>query len=526
MRARYLAWTAGILLGLAASAGGAPDDRAQTARDSDGDGLTDFDEVHKYRTDPAKADSDGDGIPDGDREERREFTYSIRVAVAHVPPAEAVTDLWQDARVLRRDAEAVELEITAYPFATPGDEPGDAGTPGPDLAEFLKPNLTADFDEALRAELVAALKKDGIDARAPLDAPRVRKVAAWALRRVKSDATGFTICYVTAKDGHLAIAPGLEAKFHAAQSDAGRSVEEQFGVESRGRSMYRLGKCGSCTSTGVYLETVLRALGVPTRTTVGMPPVDANDPTQLERLRRALRPSPVRETILAGAADGTGWTEHTFNEVFVGGRWRRLNYARLDAPIVDRVFQGLLLRILTYDDRATSGAAETWGRRYGLALKSESFPTWNPYRLLAASDLLGPYADAGLLEPAKEDAALRSHASLTITAARWSAYNEEGRKLLELECEEWFDEQDGDQYKRFTEQVDRRLVLKAEGLRDIPVDCDVGSVTGPGTHGVVVSLPDALYQRLVPEADYRVEPRNEVPKFQWLVKPGVVIARP
>ena len=33
--------------------------------DSDGDGLTDFQETHKYGTDPERADSDGDGLPDG-----------------------------------------------------------------------------------------------------------------------------------------------------------------------------------------------------------------------------------------------------------------------------------------------------------------------------------------------------------------------------------------------------------------------------------------------------------------------------
>ena len=41
------------------------------SRDSDGDGLSDFDEIHKYLTDPAKKDSDGDGTPDGDWNERR-----------------------------------------------------------------------------------------------------------------------------------------------------------------------------------------------------------------------------------------------------------------------------------------------------------------------------------------------------------------------------------------------------------------------------------------------------------------------
>jgi len=32
--------------------------------DSDGDGLSDFREIHKYFTDPKKADSDGDGYGD------------------------------------------------------------------------------------------------------------------------------------------------------------------------------------------------------------------------------------------------------------------------------------------------------------------------------------------------------------------------------------------------------------------------------------------------------------------------------
>jgi len=37
-----------------------------SASDTDGDGLSDYDEYCKYRTDPMKIDSDGDGKPDGD----------------------------------------------------------------------------------------------------------------------------------------------------------------------------------------------------------------------------------------------------------------------------------------------------------------------------------------------------------------------------------------------------------------------------------------------------------------------------
>ena len=50
-------------------------------KDSDGDGLTDLAERHKYGTDPARADSDGDGTPDGDWTERREHAYSVRLVV-------------------------------------------------------------------------------------------------------------------------------------------------------------------------------------------------------------------------------------------------------------------------------------------------------------------------------------------------------------------------------------------------------------------------------------------------------------
>ena len=54
--------------------------------DSDGDGLSDFQEIHKYFTDPKKPSTAGDGISDGEAIRRREFTYSIRSVVKVMPP--------------------------------------------------------------------------------------------------------------------------------------------------------------------------------------------------------------------------------------------------------------------------------------------------------------------------------------------------------------------------------------------------------------------------------------------------------
>ncbi|MDD7299717.1 hypothetical protein [Fibrobacter intestinalis] len=46
-------------------------------RDSDGDGLVDFDEIYRFKTDPERIDSDGDGIPD----KTEIWSYTVREVV-------------------------------------------------------------------------------------------------------------------------------------------------------------------------------------------------------------------------------------------------------------------------------------------------------------------------------------------------------------------------------------------------------------------------------------------------------------
>ena len=58
--------------------------------DSDSDGLSDYQEIHKYLTDPQKKDSDGDSVPDSDCHERREYTYTIRTVVKVMRPVNIV----------------------------------------------------------------------------------------------------------------------------------------------------------------------------------------------------------------------------------------------------------------------------------------------------------------------------------------------------------------------------------------------------------------------------------------------------
>src|SRR5262245_27857711 len=86
--------------------------------DADGDGLTDFHEVHKHRTDPNQKDTAGKGVPDGDWQQRREFTYSVRAVLRVMPPynLRALNDDYQDVRVRKETKEFVELEVVVYPL--------------------------------------------------------------------------------------------------------------------------------------------------------------------------------------------------------------------------------------------------------------------------------------------------------------------------------------------------------------------------------------------------------------------------
>ncbi|MGH7347532.1 MAG: hypothetical protein ACREK4_21680, partial [Candidatus Rokuibacteriota bacterium] len=156
-------------------------------RDSDGDGLSDFQEIHKYRTDPFRADSDGDGAPDGAWEERREFAYSIRILMEILRPldVQAMNTDDQDARLVEDRGDSVVVEVISYPFSTAHRAIGQSDAwrrAGRPMTRYLAPTRTANWDLQMRAELLSAVRGAGIEPDRLTDRELVTRLSAWIFR--------------------------------------------------------------------------------------------------------------------------------------------------------------------------------------------------------------------------------------------------------------------------------------------------------------------------------------------------------
>jgi RNA polymerase sigma factor (sigma-70 family) len=506
--------------------------------DSDGDGLSDFQEVHKYRTDPKERSTAGDGVSDGDWQRRREFAYSIRSVVKVMPPVnvECLNDDYQDALVRGRGENFIELEVIHYPLnsnaAAIGSNP-DWRRAADSNKEFLCPGITTNWDETMRSELISALKSDGIDPGQQGDKELVARASAWLIANSKY-VSMFCTHYMHYPNGHAAIYPGLEARFDMEKGDRAWTVQEQLDRELFGRSMFANRTHGSCTSSAVFLTTALRALGIPTRMVLCIPALDGNDQQQLDMVRKNIKHHQVRRTLLKGLSSAKGYANHTFNEVFLGGRWVRLNYKTLGQNILDGNLMGLLTHVNTFNDLSEVPLAATWGKRYANGERDEIFRYGNPYRCEEVSDHFGKFAKIGNPE-------VREHRALTISRAYWAddpdahatikeskwLFHNDGSKSILVHGEEWFEDEAGPQYRPFLEAAGKEFVFKAVNHPDVHGRITTSSITwhSRNLHEIEVLVTREEYARMEVDVEYSLTPPDDVAGYKWNTKGRVTIMK-
>lgn len=541
MSSRSRAWIAPLLLTTLAATGRAHPQAAPRDPDQDGDGLSDFAELHKHRTDPAKKDSDGDGEPDGDWNERREFAYTVRSVVRLLPPVtdEALTDDQQDGRVVRRTKEYVEIEVVHYPLHTAREaivaDPAWRKTVAAraDLKPFLKPGKCARFDAAMAKELAAELAAAGTDPATADDVALVKAATRWLLDQTKFEDGFTTFCFDLA-GGKPKVQKGLEARVEQELARCGHDLGEQLARELLADSMFRQRVRGSCTSSAILWTACLRALGVPTRGVLYVPLVDASDPVERGWLETALQHKKVRKIVRDALAPlQQSWSSHTMVEVFVGGRWQLLNYGTLGQPSLDRDYFGLMTHVATFADWSDADAASTIGLRQcanGPRPADDPFGHANPYSCVELSDQFGTHAtfenpDPDVPATPQLDSLAWSDDPTLPEFVRAAIGGRQPPALL-ARCTGWNTFAD---VKTRTIDGDPRFFLEADGQPPLGLTVGIGgfshTVDDQAIAWIVLELGPADWRDLARGAVYRLRPRNEKPELAWGVVGELTIAR-
>ena len=508
--------------------------------DTDGDGLSDFHEIHKYGTDPKKSDTAGKGVADGDWKQRREFTYSVRAIIRVMPPynLKALNDDYQDVRARAEKKEYAELEVVAYPLnsnahaikANPNWKRDYAG-----MKEYLAPGITTNWDLQMRKDLLRELANDGIHPDKLTDKEVVEQVSRWLFKRSQYRSM-FCTFYVGFRDGKPVVLPGLEKRFEHDKGDPKWTVQEQLEHELFGKQMFARRTYGTCTSTAVYQTTVLRALGIPTRIILCIPLADGSDMAQFEMIEKGLTNHQVRHVACLGAmSGGDNFVSHTFCEVFVGGRWRRLNFTTLGQNILEPNYLGLMIHVHTFNDLSEANLAATWGTRYAKGQRDDLFPHSNPYRLMEVSDHFGKYAKT------PNPPADNEHKQITIVKAYWPEGNDAPAEIRELKwskprgsgrffvhCEEWLENAGGYlQYKLFMWRSDRSFVLRAKGQPDVSCQISMNFFTlnSRNLRELEVIIPAADYAKMTKGVAYTLYPVNGKKGYEWKVQSGLSVTR-
>ncbi|MGH7980471.1 MAG: transglutaminase domain-containing protein, partial [Limisphaerales bacterium] len=257
------------------------------------------------------------------RHPHKEDTYTITSVMQILKPVNPadMNDDFQEVRVLAQNQDSYTVRITYYPLyqLTIGEDSNwrkdDAR-----MTKYLVATPTEDWDKTMKRDLVAELRHSGIDPDHLTDKQLVEQVSQWAMKRAHTT-SAFGIWAVYYPDGKPTVYPPLRKAFDQQKPEKNWTAQQMFEQEVLGRSMFYNKVHGSCTSTAVYLATIFRALGIPTRIIFCIPPFDPNDNNQSQMFYHHIHNNRVRETVREALDGMQGFDNHVFNEVYIDHHW-------------------------------------------------------------------------------------------------------------------------------------------------------------------------------------------------------------
>jgi len=281
--------------------------------DTDNDGLTDYEEYCKYKTFPNKADSDGDGKIDSLPEEKREFTYTLKLLFKLAKPydIETMNDLYQAARLIREEENGQGLvEIIVYPYArhhllpTRLDEIKD----NDEIRQYLKKSYFINYSKEMQNELREILKSKNCQT----DLEAVDVLPLWVSTFTHQSKY---------KNGDF---PWLDIQFIGGKPIWKKKNQELDKIKDSkylnlfcfGDSMFKNRSHGSCSSIATLKATIFRVVGIPTRICFSLPIINHHDPEHKKLIERVSNPE-IKEILIKSFT----FDDHFYNEVYINKHW-------------------------------------------------------------------------------------------------------------------------------------------------------------------------------------------------------------
>ena len=288
------------------------------ASDTDEDGLSDYFETVKYKTNPNDSDSDDDGLKDSEWGERREYTYSIQAIVDLRPPysLDEMNDFHQDARSIKmNDNGSEQIEVIIYPEAEVLINPAVIS----DVAnEYTRSTYTKNYG----SQMILDMKEiaDGCETDIQLLYKTLEEFYTRSSYVDPSESLGYgstlPILFHMYKD-----ADGNVIEDNLAGTST-YSIEEVKERNVYADSMYELGLHGACGSTSVLKGAMMRAAGLEERTIFTIPLIFSYD---VDNTVYDIKAPYDRGYRNLPSSDGVSISDHFFHEVKLGQQWVRVD---------------------------------------------------------------------------------------------------------------------------------------------------------------------------------------------------------
>ena len=289
------------------------------SKDTDGDNLSDYLEVTKYKTNPLQNDSDNDGLPDSNWNERREYTVTIQAIVDLRPPfnISSMNDFYQDAKIIENLPDDVtRVEVILYPKAKEIINPGYYSKID---NKYTAPTYTKNFSSSMKTKIEEITLGSSTDIQTT---NKILRYISKEMERVKID-----------KD--LGYGSGLPLNFNMYLDKSGEIVESDYSKTTKysikeikkrllfANSMFHFKTYGACGSKSIIRGGMIRAAGIPEKTIATIPLVYwyKTDGTIINIPDKYISDS---NKVNIGE-NSTKMADHFFNLVLIGNRWLRVD---------------------------------------------------------------------------------------------------------------------------------------------------------------------------------------------------------